>query len=160
MNIIPLISIPVIFFLIAFMKPVLKKRVPINLCAICISVSLTWISLLILWRIGYAVNASLIAVLMGMSVVGSMYKIEAIYTKNHMKHLWAVRLIMILGGLYTVIFLLRNKWDIALLIFIASLLTIVTISFLLQGVSHADALKTAGTGDMKMSGISPLDDCC
>ncbi len=160
MSILPLFSVLVIFFFVAFVKPYLKKYVPFNLCAICISVSLTWIVLVMLWQFGYIVDVTPIAVLMGMSIVGIMYKLEALYKKNHLKHLWVTRLIIILGGLYTVIFLLQNRWDIALLIIVASLLIIMTISFLLQGVSHADALKTVGSRDMEKNHIKPLDDCC
>lgn len=45
----------------------------LRVCPICVLTSVTWISLLIARSLGYAVDLSLITLLMGGSVVGSAY---------------------------------------------------------------------------------------
>lgn len=55
---------------------VLKRWLPFRMCAICISVSLSWISLLILYRVGVIQDAIILALLMGQSSLGVYYLIE------------------------------------------------------------------------------------
>jgi hypothetical protein len=159
MSFFPLISIPILFLLAALMKPVLQKLLPFNLCAICVSVSLTWIILLTLWLLGAQIDTVSIGVLMGMSVTGLMYKMEEAYKKNRLNHLWAARLTVILGGFLTITLLLGENRQGALLAGIGTLLLLVIISFLIQGTTHRDAVESA-PGDVKKSLLKKLDNCC
>ncbi len=157
MEYIPLISIPLIYLLIAMVKPYLNSKLPFNLCAICAAVSLTWIGLLVMWLMGYAVSLVVIGILMGMSITGIMYKSEGLYKKLKIKNFWFVRLIIIIGGFYGVLVFLQKEWQIFSLIVITSLFLIVIASFLFQGVTHRQALKEV---KKKNSIIHKLDNCC
>lgn len=153
----PLISIPTIYLLVALIKPAFQPKLPFNLCAICAAVSLSWLGLLVWWLLGYDVSLTLIAIMMGMSVTGIMYKAEGLYQKLRIKNFWFVRLVIILGGLYGVYVFLQKDWQIFSLIIIVSLLLIVLATFLFQGVTHREALKEVHG---KKSIIQKLDNCC
>ncbi len=160
MNFIPLISIPLIFVIVALLKPYVQIRLPMNVCAICIAVVLTWALLLLLMLGGTSIDPLLIGVLMGMSVTGIMYKVEAFYKSSRLKHFWFARLLIILGGYYFVVLLLQQKWSLALLLGIGVLTLLVIVSFLLQGVTHEDAVRNAPFDPEKKSLLKKLDNCC
>ena len=103
-----------------------------NVCAICIAVVLTWALCSLLMLGGTSIDPLLIGVLMGMSVTGIMYKVEAFYKSSRLKHFWFARLLIILGGYYFVVLLLQQKWSLALLLGIGVLTLLVIVSFLLQ----------------------------
>lgn len=65
----------VIFLLFAVLL-VLKKTLKIRLCAMCSAVALTWAGLLILYWLGQFDNTTLIALLIGQSVLGLYYLAE------------------------------------------------------------------------------------
>ena len=148
MNLIPLLSIPALYFLFAFLKPKIQPKLPFNLCSICVAVSLTWLGLLIAWFAGFNISSLTLALLMGMSLTGIMYKMEALYKKIKLQHFWWVRLVIIVGGFYSVELLLEEEWGTFLLIAIASLFAIIIPTFLMQD-------------DKRTSEITRrLDDCC
>ncbi|MFA4845216.1 MAG: hypothetical protein WC654_01510 [Patescibacteria group bacterium] len=157
---IPLITIPLFFFAFALLKPHRQKQTPLGLCAICVAVSGTWILLLVLSALALPIDPLMIGVLMGMSVVGVMSKLEAVYLAYRLKHLWLARLVMILGGFYTVVLLLSGQTTWALMISIATVIVLTLVSFLLQGVTHGEALAGAQTDGQSKSVIKKLDDCC
>ena len=70
-----LAAMVVLFFAILLVKELLKNRIK-EFCVICTSVSLTWLSLLILYRLNIFDNAVLIALLIGGSTVGLFYLAE------------------------------------------------------------------------------------
>lgn len=157
MEYIPLISIPLIYLLVALIKPTIQQKLPFNLCAICAAVSLTWLILLIMWLMGYAISIVVIGILMGMSVTGIMYKSEGLYQKLRIKNFWFVRLVIIIGGFYGIYTLLQKEWSIFSLILIGSFFLIVLATFLFQGVTHQEALEEV---KKKNSIIQKLDNCC
>lgn len=55
---------------------VARRWVPFRICAICLSVSLVWISLLVLYRLGVVQDMAMIALLMGQSILGVYYLVE------------------------------------------------------------------------------------
>lgn len=157
MDFIPLITIPAIYFITAlFIKP----HIGFNLCSICVSVSFSWIFLLILWIFGYEVSPLSIGILMGMSITGLMYKMEAFYKKKDVRNFWFVRLILILGGLYFVIMLLLKQWNYLLLIAVSTLLLGGLATFLFQGTTHRDVLEEQEKLGRKSEVIKRLDNCC
>ena len=151
MQLIPLITIPIIYLLAALLKPYLQKRLPFNLCAICAAVALTWVILLILWLVGASVSIIQIAVLMGMSVTGLMYKLEALFKKDKLQNFWFVRLVLIVGGFYSIYFLVEKDRQMFLLTFLVTFFLMVMAGFLFQksGIDKIDD----GIG-------KKLDDCC
>lgn len=156
MTYLPLLTIPILFLLFVLFASKMKKGAWFRPCAICASVSLTWLFLLIFFWRQVLEDPTPAAVLMGMSVTGLMFKIVAAYEKRHLRHLWAARLIVILGGFATVVFLLGQNLGATLLSGIATLLLLAIVSFLLQGTTHTQAVETSGH-----TGISKkLDNCC
>lgn len=51
----------------------LKSALKLSVCSICAAVSLSWLNLLVLRALGWYENGILLALLMGMSVVGGYY---------------------------------------------------------------------------------------
>ena len=103
----PLISIVVLYFLVAATKPYLQPKMPFKVCAICVAVSLTWFILLGLWLFGYEVSPLFVGVLMGMSITGFMYRLEDVYKRHKVRNFWLVRVVVIVGYFYSVIEFLK-----------------------------------------------------
>lgn len=149
MDLLPLISIPVIYLLVAIIKPYLQPSVSFNICAICIAVASTWLILLAMSLFGSDVSLITLSTLMGMSISGIMYKLETIFSENKLQNFWLVRIIIVLGGVYSIIALLNKQFNLASLIIIVSLIVIIILSFIFQ--------KTVRD---KSSFVKRLDDCC
>ncbi|MCR4278847.1 MAG: hypothetical protein NUV81_03010 [bacterium] len=158
MEYLPLILIPLLYFVIAFVKPHLPFKW--NLCAICVAVSASWMSLLGMWFLGIDIPVLPIGVLMGMSISGLMYRLEPMYAKRKMKHFWLVRLLLILGGFSSVSLLLNRRFEIVFPVLIFTALAIIIITFLAQGMTHDDAVRE-GTKEGKAQKLfKKLDNCC
>ena len=54
----------------------LKSKLPIRICAICVAVSLTWVGLLTAYHMGWFDNGLLLGLLMGQSITGIYYLLE------------------------------------------------------------------------------------
>ena len=63
------IAIAGLFYSGLFLKPLIKS----NLCTICLAVSLTWFTLLIMRELCWFDNNLILAILLGQSVVGGYY---------------------------------------------------------------------------------------
>ncbi len=68
-------SITVLFVALLILKDVIMKN-KVKFCVICVAVSLTWITLLALFFLGKFSNTTLIALLMGQSILGIYYLLE------------------------------------------------------------------------------------
>lgn len=148
MDLLPLITIPALYFLFAFLKPILQPKLPFNLCAICAAVSLTWLGLLIARLLGENINSVTLAILMGMSVTGLMYKLEGLYKTNKLRHFWWVRLMVIMGGFYEITLIINEEWGTFLMVGIIIFFAIIIPTFLMQEESRASETTKR------------LDDCC
>lgn len=160
MEFIPLLLIPFLYFFVALIKPYIQPKLPLNICAICISVSFTWLFLIILWLFGIEIPVLLIGILMGMSIVGSMYKLEALYSKYAIKNFWLIRLMIIVGGLYVVDSFLKQQWNVAITLAIGTGLIIFIASVFFQKVTHESVLKEQQKRGVDTSIIKKLDNCC
>ncbi len=67
-----LIAISTLFFILLGIKEILKKK-PKKFCAICGAVVITWLTLLILYFIGLFDDRTILALLIGGSVIGIFY---------------------------------------------------------------------------------------
>ena len=67
-------AIIAVFFVLLIAKEVLSKKT--RLCLICASISLTWITLLILYKKGIFDDTVILSLLMGQSIVGIFYLME------------------------------------------------------------------------------------
>lgn len=70
------IGIILLFFIVLAIKKPIEKKVKKKICAICIAISLTWISLLILYWLNLFNNAILLALLMGHTSLALYYIAE------------------------------------------------------------------------------------
>ena len=66
------ISIPLLFALLLLVKELFSMRI----CALCASISLTWIVLFILLKIGIFGNQLIVGIMIGESITGIYYLIE------------------------------------------------------------------------------------
>ena len=64
--------VTIFFFFLLFLKSLLKKEY----CVICTSFSLTWIFLIFLYWFGYFDDLILLAILIGMTILGIYYTFE------------------------------------------------------------------------------------
>ena len=69
-------GIIVLFFIILIVRNFMSKRMKDNVCSICFASSITWIILLVLYHSGKFENIALIALLMGMTLLGLFYLFE------------------------------------------------------------------------------------
>lgn len=152
----PLLTIPVLYFTVAMIKPHLSLNW--NLCAICTAVGLTWMILYLLFLFGVNISLTTIGVLMGMSLTGLMYKLEPIYKKQQIKNFWFVRLVLVIGGFYSIVLLLEKEWGLFTFVAILSFMSIIVATFLVQGTTHEDVLSEHK--EDKPNIIKKLDDCC
>jgi hypothetical protein len=73
---IAVISITTVFVAMLLVKKALERLIKHPLCAICVAVSVTWLTLLALNIIGAFDDKVLIALLMGQTIIGLYYLIE------------------------------------------------------------------------------------
>src|SRR3989344_3178232 len=71
-----ILMITVLFFFLLLIKGIFKKWFKKEFCVICAAVSLTWITLLILSWLEIFNDKTIIALLMGMSILGIFYLVE------------------------------------------------------------------------------------
>ena len=72
-----LLTMIVLFFVSLLAKEVLKNHLRKEFCTICAAVSLTWVSLLILYWFNIFEDVIILALLIGESTVGVFYLVEA-----------------------------------------------------------------------------------
>lgn len=87
-----------LFFLWLAIKEVLYKLVEKKFCAICATVSNTWLILLLLKFLGYSIPLMIVAILMGESVVGLMYTFEKKFKNKYNGILLILKPVIILAG--------------------------------------------------------------
>ncbi|MDP4007583.1 MAG: hypothetical protein Q8P68_00140 [Candidatus Peregrinibacteria bacterium] len=156
LDLLPLISIPVLYFIVALLKPYI--RLPFNICAICISVNLTWIALLTMWFYGFEVSIVTIGILMGMSITGIMYKSEDLYKEKKIRNFWFVRLVIIIGGFYGIYLLFEQNWDSLIFLLFVMLFSILIPTVFFQKITHEEVVNS--NKEVKKSLLEKLDDCC
>lgn len=77
------LNVTALFFIFLIIKNFSKGKLKENICAICMAVSLTWISLLVLFWLGLFDDKTLIALLMGQSILGVFYLFESLVNENY-----------------------------------------------------------------------------
>lgn len=158
-----LASITILYFLFAFFGKKVTKFVGKKICAVCAAVSLTWLSLLVLWFAGLEIELLLIAILMGQSIVGIMYKSEEYFKQKKLRRFWFARLLIIVLGTLFVYFLLKEQWPAFLAVIIVGLL--LTAFFLpLTQEKKTEKAKTKEQNKNFQKAVSKLEklmeDCC
>lgn len=102
-----LLSIIILFFVILLVKEFFNKKLKDKFCVICTAISLTWIFLLILYWLKLFSNITIIALLMGQTILGIFYVLES-KTKDKLKLFRLPFLATLIGLAY---FILTQKID-------------------------------------------------
>lgn len=163
MELIPLILIPTLFLFVTVMKRRLPAALQPAACAICIAVASTWVLLLAMYPFppslfdftqsfgragGQRVPIELIAILIGMSIVGVTFKLEPFYKSRRIENYAFVRLAIIVGGLYTAFFALNGRLSEALVAALAGLFAVILATFFFQNETEPSSARRH------------LDNCC
>ena len=114
--------------------------------------------MLLLWLWGFAIDVTMIALLMGMSIIGIMYFFERVFSEKKWRHFWFVRIILVLGGIYMVYATLSAEWGILLFISLLTFFLILIPTLFFQGITHEEVVKENKT--FTSSVIKKLDNCC
>ncbi len=115
-----------LFFSILLIKQFFHKKLKDKICALCLSIIITWAGLLILYWTGRFENLLIIALLMGGSVLGIFYTVE----RNVKKDLTLFRLPFFLTLLSMGYFLLTFENFLNVLILLVILWSIFLIIYL------------------------------
>lgn len=119
-----LIGISLLFFLLLIIKSIFNIK---KICAICLSVSLTWISLLALYYLGIFNDKIIIAILMGHTSLGIFY----LWEKKVKKRFLLFRLPYLLTSLILIYYVL-NGFSLNSLIFMVALWVLFFIVYLFR----------------------------
>lgn len=157
------LSITVLYFLFAFGGETIKQLIGRKVCAICAAVSLTWFVLLILKLLGFTIDILVIAVLMGQSIVGLMYKIEEYFKKKALPKFWLIRILIITGGTLFVYWLLKEKYFLLIPLLVAGAFLLIFVSSMISKKSSREINEVENPDDYKKA-VSKLEEmmenCC
>ncbi|MBI1972856.1 hypothetical protein HYS50_02535 [Candidatus Woesearchaeota archaeon] len=73
--------ITALFVAFLVLKPFIKRLFHLDLCVLCASVATTWLGMLLLKILGFSIDTTLLAILLGESVTGIMYRLT--YSLKH-----------------------------------------------------------------------------
>lgn len=71
-----LLGITSLFFLFLIARSMLSNKLKENFCVICAAISISWLVLLVLLKLSYFNDKTIIALLMGQSILGVFYLAE------------------------------------------------------------------------------------
>lgn len=124
-------AITLLFFILLFLKTIIRKSRKFEFCVICASISLTWISLLILFYLGFYKDAILIALLMGGSIVGVFYFLESLVEKTKKKQLKLFKLPFLLTLIFVAYLIISpSSLDVLVIVFLGILWMLFLLVFL------------------------------
>jgi hypothetical protein len=95
----------------------LKARTSWKICAICLAVSLTWVGLLLAYRIGWFGDGLLLGLLMGQSVAGVYYLLEK-RVPGHWLLFRLPALLTLTYASYSVLTLTIQLWALLFIVFL------------------------------------------
>jgi cytochrome c biogenesis protein CcdA len=160
-----LILITTLYFLLAYAKPAITKKINLFYCAICYAVSLTWLGLLALLILGYKFDTNILAALLGMSVTGIMYQLESFFKENNIKRFWLFRIILVNVGIALIYGIIFNSSGV-LLVGLLGVLILILLFFYLASRKNPDISKPKGASSGKKKGKAlselenRLENCC
>lgn len=141
-----ILFILIITFVVWFIDRVLHWRI----CPICAGVSLTWLGMLGVRELGYYVDQSILAMLIGGSVVGIAYQLEKKLPVKHFGLLW--KTLFISGGFIAGYGLTYELWA----IFVAGLICTLLLTGALFHRSQSSAGDSKTVGELKKK----MEQCC
>lgn len=127
-----------------------KKMLRIPVCPICLGVGGTWLWMVIGRSLGYAVDTTMLAILLGGSVAGIAYQIEKRLPQGRSPLLW--KTLFIPAGFVAAYALAAPQW--ALFAMVSVALVLLTAFFLLPPGASGEASDTVEELKKKMQ------NCC
>jgi hypothetical protein len=160
-----MISITLLYFTLAFLKPVVTARIKVFYCAICYAVSLTWLGLLALFFLGFKFDTRILAALLGMSVVGIMYQLEDYFKEKEIKKYWLFRIILINSGILLIYGVLFGSLSVLLVGLVGVLILVLLFFYLASRKSGLiNKIKEGLPAKEKNKALKELEDrlenCC
>src|SRR3989338_9010508 len=125
--------ITILFLVFLFLKSILRKE----WCTLCLAVSMTWIGLLMLYKIGIFEDSILIGLLIGQSVVGILYVIEK--RMNQKLRIFLLPVLLTLTTLGYVLLSLPEK-GIAIVLFLLGVWALFSLLYFYQNNKRVHAL--------------------
>ncbi|MDO8633185.1 MAG: hypothetical protein Q7K38_01415 [Candidatus Wildermuthbacteria bacterium] len=104
-------NLPIVIFSILAITGfvwLLNRITPYKVCPICAGVSGTWLFMLGARFLGYSIDPTILAMLLGASVVGIAYALEKKLPQNRSKLLWKV--LFIPAGFAAAYALVQTQW--------------------------------------------------
>lgn len=107
------ISVPILYFFFAFTKSFwVKVFFNINVCAFCLAVGTTWLWMLIARAFGLLeIDSIALAILLGNTIVGMMWKFEDYYKNHDFKRWYIIRLFYFVGAQLLVYYVVTTNSD-------------------------------------------------
>ncbi|PIN73686.1 hypothetical protein COV20_05695 [Candidatus Woesearchaeota archaeon CG10_big_fil_rev_8_21_14_0_10_45_16] len=65
-----------LFLLLLMIKEIFQSKMNVKFCVLCTAVTLTWVSLLVSYKLGYFNDSRIIALLVGNTILGIFYLVE------------------------------------------------------------------------------------
>lgn len=108
-----IISIPLLYFFFAFTKKFwVKVFLGINVCPVCMAVGSTWLWMLIARWVGVLdIDNFVIAILLGSTVIGMMWKLEVYYKSRNYPKWYIIRLIYMVSAYLLVYWVATQNSD-------------------------------------------------
>lgn len=129
-----------------------NRALPFTVCPLCAGVFLTWVWLVAAYLLGYQVALIVPALLMGGSIVGSMYQLEKKFCRASAGTLLLWKLSFVSTGFIAAYALLERQW--ATLPLSVALLVAVSLVPLLSN-------RTTRSHDEEPSAVEKkMEDCC
>lgn len=126
----------------------INRILPFTVCPICAGVFLTWVGLVGAHFVGYQIDLTVPAILMGGSVVGITYQLEKKFAKPSL--LW--KALFIPAGFVAAYGILERLWTVFL--FAMVFLFLISLAFLSVNSTGNSRIKSASDLEKKMK------DCC
>jgi len=130
-----------------------NKILPFTICPICAGVFLTWVGLIIAYTIGYQINLTIPALLMGGSVVGVVYQLEKKFRDLPVGRVLLWKVLFIPTGFVVAYGILERLPAVFLLAVVFLLL--VSLALLFSKSSTADS-RSEAVGNIEKK----MEECC
>lgn len=121
-----------LFIVFVLLKKHIESFLNIKVCALCAAVSITWLSSLLLKNLQFiSLSNTIIAILIGQSIVGIMYSYEsyAKESKSSLNLMWLKKLLIIIAGTTTAYYLIETNGIVQLCLILVSLLILLVFGF-------------------------------
>lgn len=144
-------------FAITFLAWLFANIRPPGVCPICVGVSGTWMWMLLALTLGYPIDPTIPALLMGGSVVGIAYRVEKFLPANRSPLLW--KTLFIPTGFASASAVLSSSWPAA--IALSALAVLIPLWFTKNASSGEDKLADPHARARAVEAlIKKLEHCC